>query len=225
MVWRPIAGSISIKYPLSSDPRQAKGGKTMAGKIKKEVIFDGFDPTALYQMVPLAETRGMAVVADSDGCTIVIDPPDIARMEKFVFPQPLLDVPREFRASVTPNNTLSFNLFGIKKGNTNLFILNKQSVATSVMRISVKEKIRKTYTVGRLSDIRHLCPFLPEEVPVMLRRVEATYLQQANIQLDQIGGQSEIVVTKNLGNPIILDTPDRANFNAIFNATPNSFWC
>jgi hypothetical protein len=194
----------------------------VAAKFKKELLFDGFDPKASYQMVPVAATREMAVVTDAEECTIVIDPPNVARMEKFVFPKPLLDVPREFMAKVSPNNTLSFNIFGMKNGNTNLFLLNSQGVATSVMRISVKERLQKTFAVARLSDIRHLCPFLPEEVPVMLQRVKATFLQQANIELSQRGGQFEVTVERNLGNPLILDTPTRDNFNAIIAATPQA---
>jgi hypothetical protein len=122
----------------------------------------------------------MAVVTDAEEYTIVIDPPNVARMQKFVFPKPLLEVPREFRAKITPNNTLSFDIFGIRNGNANLFLLNRQGVATSVMKISVKERIQKTFAVARLDDIRHLCPFLPEEVPAMVQRMKATYLKPAN---------------------------------------------
>jgi Metallo-peptidase family M12 len=194
----------------------------VAAKFKKELLFDGFDPKAIYQMVPVTATREMAVVTDAEDCTIVIDPPNIARMEKFVFPKPLLEVPREFKAKVTPNNTLSFNIFGMKNGNTNLFLVNSRGVATSVMRISVKERLQKTFAVARLSDIRHLCPFLPEQIPEMLLRVKATFLQQANIELTQQGGQFDVTVPRNLGNPLILDAPTRDNFNAILAATPQA---
>jgi len=194
----------------------------LAAKFKKDLLFDGFDPKASYQMVPVGATREMAVVTDAEECTVVIDPPNVARMEKFVFPKPLLEVPREFLAKVTPNNTLSFDIFGIKNGNTNLFLLNRQGVATSVMRISVKKRLQKSFAMARLSDIRHLCPFLPEEVPPMVQRVKTTYLQQANIELSQQGGQFEVTVEKNLRNPLILDTPGRDNFKAILAATPQA---
>jgi len=195
----------------------------MAAKFEKVLVpplgdFDGFDPKIPYQMVPVRDQRIMSVVTDKDECTIVVDPPNIAKMAQFVFTRPLIDVPREFRASVTPNNTITFQIQGLQKGNTTFFLVDGNGKATTQLLVSVKEKITRTFSLCRVSDRRHLCPFLPEQLPPIARAMKKTFIQQANIDLIQVGAIFEVICTENLGNPLILENP--VNRNAIISNTP-----
>ncbi len=180
--------------------------------------FDGFDPKVIYQMVPVGGTREMAVVTDADECTIIVDPPDVARMQRFVFIRPLLEVPREFRAAVTPNNRITFQIFGQKKGNTSIFLVDRNGRMISVLQVSVKDKVRKQIAACRLNDRVHMCPFSVAEIPRIIDGVKKTYLQQANIELVHIGDIQEVTTPEDLGNPLVMDKP--GNLEAVIRKTP-----
>lgn len=195
----------------------------MAAKFAKVSVaplfdFDGFDPKIQYQMVPVRSQRIMSVVTDTDECTIIVDPPSIAKMVQFVFTRPLIDVPREFRAPVTPNTTITFQIEGLQKGNTTLFLVDRNGKATTQLLVSVKEKITRTFSLCRVNDRRHLCPFLAEQLPLIASRMKRTFIQQANIDLIQVGDTFEVTCTENLGNPLILENP--VNRAAIISNTP-----
>jgi hypothetical protein len=182
--------------------------------------FDGFDQKTVYQMVPVGDVREMSVVTEDDECTIVVDPPNIAKMQRFFFDKPLLDVPREFRARVTSRNRIRFQLFGQQKGNTTLFLVDRSGKAFATLLVSVKAAVAKSVAFCLLSDMKRNSPFSAVELPSILTAVQQTFKQQANIGFTQIGTVFPVNVTANLGNPLILDKPNIRS--AILSATPQS---
>jgi hypothetical protein len=182
--------------------------------------FDGFDPKVMYQMVPVGEARAMAVVTDNDECTIIVDPPGIARMQKFVFAKPLLEVPREFRARVTRQNRITFEIFGITTGNTTIFLVDPQGKGITALLVSVKAKITKTAALCRLSDMKRNSPWASERLPAIQTADSRVFSQQANIAFTQHRSVFDVTVPSNLGDPLILDKGTaRAT---IIGVTPNA---
>jgi len=190
----------------------------MATRFDKAQIFDGFDPKTVYQMVPVGDSRRMTVITEEEECTIIVDPPQVARMQSFVFTTPLLEMPREFRASVTPRNRISFDVFGQGKGNTTIFLVDRKGKAFAALLVSVKEKITKKVALCLLSDRRRNCPFTASEIAPMFTATARTFRQQANIELIQVGGIFPVTVTADLGDPIVADKPSTRA--AILGATP-----
>jgi hypothetical protein len=190
----------------------------MAARFDKTPTFDGFDPKTVYQMVPVGEARPMAVITEEEECTIIVDPVNIARMQKFVFTAPLLEVPREERARVTPRNRITFEIFGKTKGNTTLFLVDRQGKAFATLMVSVKEKVTKKVALCLLSDRKRNCPFTAAEVSPLFPSIVQTFRQQANIELTQAGSIFAVNVSADLGDPIVADRP--ATRSAILGATP-----
>jgi hypothetical protein len=195
----------------------------MPAKFEKEIVpplgaFDGFDPKVLYQMVPVGEERAMAIVTDADECTAIVDPPGVAKMQKFVFTKPLLEVPRELRARITPQNRFVFRIFGEKTGNTTIFLVDRQGKSFATLLVSVKSRISKTVSLCRLADMKRNCPWPANGLPSILADASRTFLQQANIELKQHKTVFEVPVAANLGNPLFLDRG--TGRNQILTATP-----
>jgi hypothetical protein len=158
------------------------------------------------------------VITEEEECTIIVDPLNIARMQKFVFTAPLLEVPREERARVTPRNRITFEIFGKTKGNTTLFLVDRQGKAFATLMVSVKEKVTKKVALCLLSDRKRNCPFTAAEVSPLFPSIVQTFRQQANIELTQAGSIFAVNVSADLGDPIVADRP--ATRSAILGATP-----
>lgn len=172
--------------------------------------FDGFDPKTIYQMVPTGQDRSMSVVTDADACVITVDPVNIARMHNFHFDHGVPDQPGDFRAVLTPNNRMTFEISGQRKGNTNITLSKENGIQINTLTVSVKDKITKTYNTCRLSDIRRTCPFSAANITAIMPKVEATFIQQANAELKQkeAGQVFDIIVPRDLGIPLFADKTD-----------------
>jgi hypothetical protein len=195
----------------------------MPAKFDKKVVFDGFDPKVKYQMVPIGGVRPMTVVTDANQCIIRVNPQGVAKMQNFVFSQPLPDVPREFAAIVGPNTRFSFDIIGIARGNTSIF-LAEGGKAIDVLNVSVKLRIPKTFNLIRLSDMRRTCPYSEIQITSIMGAVAKTYIQQANIDLTQKDPRIEpLNIPRDLGDPLIPDKrlPDGTTIkNVVIDATP-----
>jgi hypothetical protein len=119
---------------------------------------------------------------------------------------------------VTPKNRITFEIFGERKGNTTLFLVDSRGKSFATLLVSVKEKIPKRVALCLLSDRRRNCPFTEAEVPIFFTRTAQTFKQQANIELTQVGGIFNVNVSDDLGDPIVADKPSTRS--AILRATP-----
>ena len=161
--------------------------------------FDGFDSKVIYQMVPEGETRAMSVVTDDDECTIIVNAPTVIHMRNFAFDKPAaVEIPRDLRARVPRQNRLRFEIVGDKKGRTTISLVDSKGKKLDAQIVSVKGKITRNVAMCRLSDIRHNCPFLPEQPPLLLPGVQKVFKQQANIEITQHQGIFDVTVPINL---------------------------
>src|SRR5579871_500528 len=148
-------------------------------------MFDGFDPKVMYQMVPLSEERPMSIITEDEECTAIIKPEGIVKMQKFVFSQPLLEMPTDFRARLTPRNKFTFTLFGMKKGNATIFLVDRQGISFAALLVSVKSRVRKTVALCRLADMKRNCPWVGSTLPGILAAASKTFTNQANVEFTQ----------------------------------------
>ena len=187
---------------------------------KTDDRFDGFDPKTVYQMVPVSGTRPMTLITEADECTMVVDPPGIAKMQNFVFSTPLRESPDKYRAHVTRGNRVTFDILGERKGNTTIFLLDRKDDVFGTLLVSVKEKISKTVALCLLSDRKRNCPFNAAELPGLLTMTASVFRQQANIELTSVGPVFSVNVPEDLGDPL---TPDKPGIKrSILLATPTA---
>jgi hypothetical protein len=149
--------------------------------------FDGFDPKTFYQMVPVGGTRrGFSVTSEGEEIEVAFDPPRIAEFgsRQFLPPTPF-PLDRD-RMRMLPRSVVKFELFGVKPGNTTLFIRGRNGKALGALLISVKKQIDKTYAICRLTDmIRSTSPWPLDTLRPMMKGVEKCFHQQANIKLTE----------------------------------------
>ena len=169
--------------------------------------FDGFDAKTVYQMVPLGDSRAglNAVTGDEEGEVTFINP-GVARFggaKRFDPPSALPFSDTAVR--LPPRTRFTFELIGLKPGDTTVVIRDRAGKALASLLVSVKAQIAKTYSLCRLSDMRRSCPWPAAELRPMMQRVEKTFLQQANVKLSEKGGViHEVNINdRDLGDPLI----------------------
>ncbi|MGA2254361.1 MAG: hypothetical protein ABSG53_06855 [Thermoguttaceae bacterium] len=147
-------------------------------------VVDGFDPKAVYQMVPSGGSRiGLNAVTDGEEVELTFDTPGVARFgaKRFDPPSPLPF--SDTSVALLPRTRFNFELVGLKAGNTTVVMRNRASKALASLLVSVKAQVSKKYALCRLSDMRRTCPWPVADLRPMMQRVEKTFLQQANIRL------------------------------------------
>jgi hypothetical protein len=149
-------------------------------------------------------------VTDDDACVITVDPANSARMHNFHFDQGVPITPGDFSAVLSPNNRMTFEISGEQTGNTNIKLSKSNGALIDSLIVSVKDKATKTYNTCMLSDMRRPCPFSPESIKKIMPKVEATFSQQANLELKQkdVGQIFDITVPMDLGKTIFPDKDD-----------------
>ncbi len=168
-------------------------------------VVDGFDGKVLYQMVPEGGRRMMSVVTDTAEVDLAFDSQTVARFgeKKFSPPTPY-PVNDDHAIHLAARTTFEFQIVGERAGNTNLTIRESGGRAVSGLTVSVKKQISRTYSLCRVSDMVRTCPFSEGELQPMMRAVEQTYLQQANVRLNQKGPVFHVLVNdKDLGDPLV----------------------
>ena len=196
----------------------------MPSKFEKEsrpplFEFDGFDRKSLYQMIPVQDRREMAVVTGPSGCLLRVNNPTIVTMANFRPPVPFPKPGLTTDSVVLPKNTrVAFSLLGKIAGQTEAVVEEGGTIQDALL-ISVKDRIKKNYALCSLADIVHKSSRLKTDAKRVMQLVEKLYLQMANLKLELNGDVVDVVVPKNLGNPIFL-TPDV--LSDIVKATPQS---
>jgi hypothetical protein len=183
--------------------------------------FDGFDPKAVYQMIPLNGVRtGFKVVSGAEPLDIEIQPAGIARFNRKNFSPGVPSAGTGEFVSIGPATTFTFDLEGRTAGSAILAIRNSKGVSLESLLISVKAELLRTYSLCVLHDLRHRSPWLPPNNPTqpnpppadgvvrpMMERVKLAYRQQANVVLSEKATRLfEVNINDhNLGDPIVLD--------------------
>lgn len=155
-----------------------KSGDPVMGKL------DGWDGKAIYQMVPVRGTRhGLTVKSANEPLELVIEPPGFVR-----FPAPRAP----YRLAVDANKTVTFDLEGEAIGRADVKVRKANQEILETMRVSVKDAIKKTYSLNVVSDMVHKSPWVlpgpdgPEpktSIRPMMELVEAAFRRQALILL------------------------------------------
>jgi hypothetical protein len=200
----------------------------MAARFKKVLTgplgdFDGWDEQGGYQMVPTGgELRFLGASGGALGGTITNGRPDLVRMERFKSSIPLTTA-RIDQAILPPNAEVEFALNGLAApGRTTLSLTSPAGKLDDSLTISIKTPQPVKLSVVILGDIRRRAGFDAGIVRRFLSGVAKTYKQQANIDLTIINGPEDILVEKDLKDPIF---PEKIEIeNAIHDATPKTFF-
>jgi hypothetical protein len=200
----------------------------MAARFKKVITgplgdFDGWDEEGGFQMVPTGgELRLLGASAGANGGTITNSRPDLVRMERFKSSIPLTTA-RIDQAVLPPNAEVEFSLNGLTApGRSTLSLTNPAGKLEDSLTISIKTPRPVKLSVVILGDIRRQAGFDGAIVQRFLSVVAKTYKQQANIDVTIINGPEDILVEKDLKDPMF---PENLEIeNAIHDATPNKFF-
>jgi hypothetical protein len=184
--------------------------------------FDGWDEQGGFQMVPTGgELRLLGASAGPNGGTITNGRPDLVRMERFSSSIPLTTA-RIDQAILPPNAEVEFALNGVAVGRTTLSLTDPTGKQDDVLTISIKTPVRFTLSVVILFDIRRKNDFDSATVRRILSGVAKTYKQQANIDVEIINGPVDVLVEKDLKDPMF--PQEKETLLAIHDATPAKFF-
>jgi hypothetical protein len=200
------------------------GGSAMAARFDKPDtgpfgVIDGFDAGALYQMVPVGESRLMAVVTDGRGGRLRVGTPQFASLRNARSTKPFDGAQPPFQINLPPDSKTTFEIFGDTSGRTSLVFEDNVGKEIATLTVSIKIKFKRTYNYCLVSDIRRSSSFVREDVPRIFAKAAQTFLQQANLVLAEHTPLGfDVNVLKNLGNP--LQVENRKVTDAIIGATP-----
>lgn len=181
--------------------------------------FDGFDAGALYQMVPVGQSRFMAVVTDGRGGKLRVGTPQFASLRNARSTKPFNGSPTPFQINLPPDSKTTFEIFGDTSGRTSLILEDNVGKEITTLTVSIKMPFKRTFNFCLVSDIRRSSSFFREDVPTIFAKGAQTFLQQANVVLVEHTPRGfDVNVLKDLGNP--LRPENQTVRNAIIDATP-----
>ena len=179
--------------------------------------FDGFDADGGYQMVPTGGELRFLGASGAEGGTITNSDSSIVRMERFTSTIPLPTATID-KAILPPKAEVEFALNGVKPGRVTLALRNAAGKLEDELTISVKAPQPVTLSIGILKDIRRQAGFDAEMIRFLLSGVFKTYKQQVNIDISINNGPEELLVEKDLKDPMFPENIE--THNAIHDATP-----
>ena len=185
--------------------------------------FDGFDPKAVYQMLPVGGSRtGFKITTAQAAVDVKIEPEGVARFAgPRTFTPPTATPIQDFFMQLGPNTVATFDLFGVREGRALLVVRSRSGQLIESLDISVKTKQDKTYSLCLISDMIRRSPWYPPSdatapgpppppfavVRPLMEAVKKVFIQQCNVQLTE-GSPDVFEVTlndKDLKDPIVLD--------------------
>jgi hypothetical protein len=206
--------------------------------------FDGFDPKALYQMIPVAESRvGFSVTTTQRPISATIEPTGIARFGGQRSFTPPTSLPFDDNSmELAPSSVATFDLVGLKEGKTSMVVRLQNGTFVESLDISVKNVARKTYSLCLLNDMIRRSPWYPANDPTLIgppppayvivrplmERVKLVFKQQCNLELlEGVPNVFELNLNdKDLKDPIVLDATIRpstkTNQELIIDAIPSA---
>lgn len=195
----------------------------MAIKFEKDGTdkeFDGFDPKTRYQMIPVGGARDISIITESD-CVLEIKDPRVARMVTFIsvsgpnFAKPALGIDK---ITLPAKSKVNFSLSGLSVGHTELSVSGPDGHLQEALLLSVKNPLVKKYALCFLRDIRRSTLRTKTEAQGFMNLVAKTFLQQANVDLQLLPPHADVVVPKDLNDPLVVSS--KPVFTAIVDATP-----
>jgi len=179
--------------------------------------FDGFDAEGGYQMVPAGGELRFLGASGAEGSTITNSDSSIVRMERFksTIPLPAATIDK---AILPPKAEVEFALNGVKPGRVTLAMRNAAGKLEDELTISVKAPRPVSLSIAILKDIRRQAGFDADIINRLLSGVIKTYKQQVNIDISINHGPEEILVERDLKDPMFPEDAEIAL--AIHNATP-----
>lgn len=182
---------------------------------------DGFDVAAQYQMVPADGVRRMALWVQPDETEDVIVYPSNPN-HAHVFGLFVIQGSASIRGAgyfVKRNSAIRFFIGGRDPGPTTLVVETVSGKMRGFLLISVKQQLFRTYQLAIISDPVHVPDktIAGNNLANNMLGAERLWRQQANVILQRVGPINDVVVPRDLGDPILID--DQANVDAITKAS------
>lgn len=186
-------------------------------------VFDGFDPKALYQMIPVGGSRtGFSVTTTQSPISVTIEPTGIARFGGRRSFNPPTSLPFDDNSmELAPASVATFDLVGVTEGKALMVVRLRDGTFIEALDISVKNVVRKTYSLCLLNDMFRRSPWYPPNDPTnigppppafvtvrpLMERVKLVFRQQCNLELlEGVSNVFELNLNdKDLKDPIVLD--------------------
>ena len=197
---------------------------------------DGFDPLALYQLVPFRQTRPMGVITRDTKAELSFTTPDICRMSNFrviqqgapsVFPLARESVRR---ITLPEKSTVEFDLEGTGAGTTILEGRDRDAngnpsvLPQFSLRIAVRQPKTRRFAVFYAFDAIHPAPGRKLNLPVMFKAMNDIY-RQGLITLVSVDNGRDITLPGSFGQLFNLDAaePTRRLINKLEQDFPRTF--
>jgi hypothetical protein len=176
----------------------------MAARFEKDgmKILDGFDTLTVisWQMVPKGSRRPMSVVTGSNKCELVVDDPDIVVIRDLIVGGGFVS------RNILPNTRFDFFIESNGEAGKTFLTLRESQGGGRLLAVSVKAVRPQSYVTLFLEDAATPKNFTKRnraQAANFLKKVEETYLAQANVTLTQTG-DGPVIVPHDLGNPLLL---------------------
>lgn len=178
---------------------------------------EGFDPVAQYQMVPSGGVRRMALFVPPDepeDVIVFVSNPNHAS----VFGLFAMQGSAAIQGSgfiVKRNSAIRFFISGRDPGPTTLMVETVTGKPRGFLLISVKPRLIRTYQLTIISDPIHVpdTAAMGNNLATNMLGAARIWLAQANVVLQRVGPINDVVVPRDLKDPIVID--DLENENAI----------
>jgi hypothetical protein len=182
--------------------------------------FDGFDSATGYQMVPVRDRREMGVITENEELVLSTRHPSRARFANLrTSSGPIRSTEMApARVVLPPRSRVAFSIMGISPGHVDVVLEGPDGAIKLLLLVSVKEVRKQVYNLAFLRDIRRTTTRSHADAQSKMKSVERTFLQQANVELRAALPPTDVVVPKDLKNPVRIDRPDM--LRAIIDATP-----
>ena len=167
---------------------------------------DGFEfdfPRSAFQMVPIDGERPMSVLTGAEDCLMESSRPGMVRLKDFKGGRVTSD--QLGRLILPKGSSIEFSVQGVGVGSTDLVLHDGNGARSHALQVSVKGRLRKTFALFLVRDIRRSTVRTSADAVSIMRDVSALFLEQTNLELVQVGQPQEMLVQKTLGNPILLD--------------------
>lgn len=181
---------------------------------------EGFDPAAQYQMVPTGGARRMALFVPPDepeDVIVFVSNPNHASVSGLSTIQGSAAV-RGSGFFVKRNSAIRFVIGGRDPGSTTLVVETVSGKPRGFLLISVKPRLFLTYQLAIISDPIHVPDKtgVGNNLAINMLGAARIWLAQANVDLQRVGPINDVVVPRDLKDPIVID--DAANMEAIIKA-------
>ena len=132
--------------------------------------FDGFDPKALYQMIPVGGSRtGFSVTTTQKPISARIEPAGIVRFGGQQSFNPPTSLPfNDDSMELASASVATFDLLGVKEGRASMVVRLRDGTFIEALDISVKNVVRKTYSLCLLNDMIRRSPWYPPNDPTAI---------------------------------------------------------